>query len=174
MASIIVVAALVEPAAAQESVGATNPLDVVRTEDLEAFRLRPLFSPTRRPPPPEPELPEVVTPEEPPPNLQLIGVVEVSGRSIAIANNLDLGTTVSLEANDTMGDWDVMAITRESLELGSGERTAAFRLFQPGRARQQQPEAQRAVETRPRTALSDASSDTLLKILRGEIKISDK
>ncbi|WP_420391663.1 hypothetical protein [Acuticoccus sp.] len=160
----------------QADAAPANPMASVPSSALEAFRERPLFSPTRRPPQPapEPEPQRTAPPPAPRPNLELIGVIEIAGRSIAIVNNLGAGTTISLEADDSHAGWRVEAIDRASLTLAREGRTETFALFQPGRERNtaEAPEAARV--TAGRASLADASSDTLLKILRGEITIVDE
>lgn len=152
---------------------AAHPL-AGRGADLSAAaRARPLFSPTRRPPSAAPR--RVVLPPAPveaEPELVLIGVMELSGRVVAIVEDLEEGTTVSLQPGDIVGRWTVEAVAADSITLSDGDQSVALQLFDPGRPHADAPEPEPDNPTPyPRHALSDVSSDTLVKILRGELKI---
>ncbi|ORE96332.1 hypothetical protein ATO13_05700 [Stappia sp. 22II-S9-Z10] len=145
-----------------------------RGADLSAAaRARPLFSPTRRPPSAAPR--RIVLPPAPveaEPELVLIGVMELSGRVVAIVEDLEEGTTVSLQPGDIVGRWTVEAVAADSITLSDGDQSVALQLFDPGRPHADAPEPEPDNPTPyPRHALSDVSSDTLVKILRGELKI---
>ncbi|WP_139312771.1 hypothetical protein [Acuticoccus yangtzensis] len=152
---------------------AAHPL-AGRGADLSAAaRARPLFSPTRRPPSAAPR--RVVLPPAPveaEPELVLIGVMELSGRVVAIVEDLEEGTTVSLQPGDIVGRWTVEAVAADSITLSDGDQSVALQLFDPGRPHADAPDPEPDNPTPyPRHALSDVSSDTLVKILRGELKI---
>lgn len=120
------------PAEAQDEPpeGIANPL-ALTLDDLGAALSRPLFSPSRRPPQPPPRIAPRRAPVDDTPDLQLMGVMEIEGRSIAIVQDLGADDTRSLELDEAVGNWTVEAITASSLTLSDGNRTLRLQLFKP-------------------------------------------
>ncbi|UOM34670.1 hypothetical protein [Acuticoccus sp. I52.16.1] len=159
--------ALGEPAPA-------HPLAGLTRENVAAARERPLFAPTRRPPAAKPR--RVTLPASPvltQPELQLIGVVEMGGRSIAIVSALDTEETLTLHTGAHVGPWSVEAITPGGVTLREGDRRVVLELFEPDRERSEDEDPPAEATPYPRHALSDVSSDMLMKILRGEARIEN-
>lgn len=146
-AAAAVIALLATGAAAQEAAGGLNPLGGLDKSTLQGFRERPLFAPSRRPPPvetpPAPVDAPVAVAEPPPPapqpNLRLTGVLEGPDDSIAVVQDLDANVTTQLRLGDMMNGWLVTAIDPVALRLTLGEREEEYRLFDPSR-RPQGPE----------------------------------
>lgn len=145
-----------EPTAATEAAATTaaetdrfvlNNLSPLTVDGLTGFRDRPLFTPSRMPPappvvevPPEPEPepePEPVAepaPEVVPPNVRLAGVLDTSGATIALIQDLASGITKPYRSGETIEDWLVDAIEPTRVQLSYEGRTWDLRLFQPGTA----------------------------------------
>ncbi len=121
-----------EPAAVAE-----NPQAPISLDRLTATRDRPLFSPSRRPPPtaefrpvaPPTAPPRAPPPPSPPPSLTLLGTFE---------SNEEVGATVRLGTNERptilrfgsyIEGWRVTEISRHRLVLSLDDRTAVFTLF---------------------------------------------
>ncbi|MBH0237845.1 hypothetical protein [Methylobrevis albus] len=119
-----------------------NPLAAFGADDLAGFRDRPLFSPTRRPPPPFVEEvieePAYVEPEpeepmpEPPPNLALVGIVEAGPTAFAVVRDLDAGTVTSLRLGESLGRWRLAAVAADHIRLEDGTESQELRIFVPG------------------------------------------
>jgi general secretion pathway protein N len=101
-------------------------------ERLSVTRERPLFSPTRRPPPPPP-LPVVSRPELPappsPPTVHLFGIVVDAEGAHAIVRNGTSGPMVRVRIGDEVGGWKVSQIEGRKLVLSLDDRFATFTLF---------------------------------------------
>ena len=104
---------------------------------LEATRNRPLFSPTRRPPPlpshPAPVAIEPVVPPPPPPRLQLSGVIIGSGKRVAIVVRLGDAKTLSVEIGSQIDGWTVAAILPRGITLRRDARDFMVELPEPGK-----------------------------------------
>lgn len=119
-----------------------NPMAARGPDDLAGFRDRPLFSPSRRPPPPVVEEvieePVYVEPEpeeplpEPPPNLALIGIVEAGSTAFAVLRDLDAGTVTTLRVGESLGRWRLGAVAADHVRLEDGTETQELRIFVPG------------------------------------------
>ncbi|GLK80170.1 hypothetical protein [Methylopila turkensis] len=117
-----------------------NPLQSLGAASLTGFRDRPLFTPSRRPPPapvadeaPAP-LEEAAAPEPPPavqPSLRLTGVIEGPDESVAVIEELGSKQVSQLRLGDMLDGWLVTAIDPAALRLTLGEREEEYRLFDP-------------------------------------------
>ncbi len=133
--SLAVALTFVAPAAAAP----LNPLDALRLEDLAATRARPLFAPTRRPPPPpaarieqapRPEPSPVVAKPEPPP-FELIGAVVGERESYAVLRRRGSEKAARFRLGDDADGWRVGAIGLRSVTLAREGRTQSLALAAP-------------------------------------------
>jgi general secretion pathway protein N len=99
---------------------------------LEATRLRPLFSPTRRPPPvvavvaaPAPLAPAAVP--APPPAVQLTGVI-IGDKRMAIVRRAADPRPINIEVGSTIDGWTVSAISSREIELRQERRVVTIAL----------------------------------------------
>lgn len=114
-----------------------NPLSALDPAALDAFRGRPLFAPSRRPPPPRQVLvapPAPVAIEAPPPDLRLVGVVAGVDNAVAILRRPAGGSALSLKLGDSVETWRVQAIGPDRVTLRDGARETTYRLFGVGPA----------------------------------------
>jgi hypothetical protein len=132
-------AGMAERAAAQPRQGestamVTDPLQWISLDRLSATRDRPLFSPSRRPPPvieatpappPPPRLP--LAPPLPPPTLTFFGTFE-SNEQLG-ANVQTGGKAAIVRFGSYIEGWRVTEISRHRLVLSLDDRTAVFTLF---------------------------------------------
>ncbi|HUG62470.1 MAG TPA: hypothetical protein VMP03_11520 [Methylomirabilota bacterium] len=123
-----------------------NPLAEVSLDSLGNFRDRPLFVPSRRPPPPpqaivdpEPEEPQVLyeepEPEEGPaetPTVTLSGILEIDSESVAMLRDQTEDTTLAVRVGDPVEAWTVAAIGNDSITLELDGEEHEIRIFQPG------------------------------------------
>lgn len=124
-------------AAAQDAAPSSaplNPLSSLRPSDFQAFRERPLFTPSRRPPPIVPSLPERAPPvraevEDEPPNVRLTGVVHGAAAPMAVLQRPDAGGTTTVRIGDDVEGWAVAAIDSVGVRLVRGTRAREYRLF---------------------------------------------
>jgi hypothetical protein len=123
-------------AGAQPDAALANPLAAHSIAEFTATRERPLFSPTRRPPPPPvvAEVPRPVAPQSPasppsPPSMALFGTVIGLNGARALIRSGDAGKIVEVGAGDAVGGWTVNQIDKRHLVLSLGERLATFELF---------------------------------------------
>jgi hypothetical protein len=117
----------VQPGAALSSPLAGQPFD-----HLSATRKRPLFSPTRRPPPlPEPIVrgPEPPPPPLPPPHVALFGIVMDGDEARAIVRTSPADHVVRVRIGDDVGGWKVAQIEARRLVLALDGRVATFTMF---------------------------------------------
>ena len=120
--------------------GPAGPLDALRLEDLSATRERPLFAPTRRPPPPprveaSPEVAPVETKAvavvaEPPP-FDLVGVVIGPGAAIALLRNKTTSQVVRLRAGEDSDGWRIGELGVRSVVLDRDGRRESLALAAP-------------------------------------------
>jgi hypothetical protein len=107
-------------------------------ESLDATRARPLFSPSRRPPPPPapiaaPILPPAPVPvAAPPPDIQLVGVVFGGRTHTAIVEHPADPRPINVEVGDQIDGWTVTEIRPREIVLEHGPRTVTIGLPQPG------------------------------------------
>jgi general secretion pathway protein N len=143
---------LAQPAAPLPQTG--NPLWAVPLRTLSATRERPIFSPSRRPPPaavavapaePTPLVPRPAVPERP--ALALVGTIVGEGESIAIFYNPTTKTTVRLrlgESDDT--GWKLVAVDARTILLEKDRQSVTLALPAPGEAPAGPPGAPRGAE----------------------------
>lgn len=165
------------PGQAQSGGAGLNPL-AQAMRPLGSFAGKPLFSPSRRPPPPAPA---AVAPVESvidiaPPEFELVGIVRMADRTVGLVR-AGQGDMQSLEVGDNLDGWDVAAIGSSTLDLRSGERQETLRLFDPGKP-SSPPGANGgdrgdgSVPATPvrdaatRASLADIGGEELLKLLR--------
>jgi general secretion pathway protein N len=127
------------PAAAQAQPG--NPLWAVPLRTLSATRERPIFSPSRRPPPaavvaipaePAPQAaPRPVVAERP--ALALVGTIVGEGERIAIFYNSTTRTTMRLRLGETDdAGWKLVAVDARTTLLEKGPQSVTLALPVPG------------------------------------------
>ena len=117
-----------------------DPLDALRLEDLSATRDRPLFTPTRRPPPPAPveaaPSPEPAQVEEKaivlgPPPFDLVGSVIGEGAAVALLRNRTTNKVVRVKSGDDAEGWRVGAIGLRTVALAHEARKETLALAAP-------------------------------------------
>jgi type II secretory pathway component PulC len=113
----------------------------VRLEDLSATRERPLFSPTRRPPPPvETPAPlpsqlvekKEATPSTPP--FDLLGVVTGDENSFVLLRNRSTHEVTRMRRGDEKDGWKVEAVKLRSVALARDGRVENLALAIPAAA----------------------------------------
>ena len=118
-----------------------TPLMLPPLERCTAVVERPLFSPTRRMPTPPPlvrEVPEAPVAEAPvdegpeEPDLRFFGTVRQGGTAAALVTYPATAEVARLRPGDTVGDWEVLSVDRNRLELGLGEERRSFEIFGAG------------------------------------------
>jgi len=109
-----------------------NPLTRLSLDGLPATRERPLFAPTRRPPP----APAVVgladaapPPPPPPPSLSLFGIVKNTDGASALVRAQASDKIQRLRVGDKLGGWEVARIEERQLVLELEDRSTTFTLF---------------------------------------------
>ena len=110
-------------------------------ERFTAVVERPLFSPTRRMPPtpvvsepdapaPIAEAPAAEGPAEP--ELRFFGTVRQGGTAAALVTYPATAEVARLRLGDAVGEWQVISVDRNRLELGLGEERRTFEIFGAG------------------------------------------
>jgi hypothetical protein len=110
----------------------SSPLARQPLDRLSATRERPLFSPTRRPPPvPVPIVhePEPPPPPPPPPDVALFGIVMDGDEARAIVRTSPAANVVRVRIGDDIGGWKVAQIEGRRLVLALDGRVATFTMF---------------------------------------------
>jgi general secretion pathway protein N len=155
--------------------GPRNPLDALRLQDLNETRARPLFAPTRRPPPPivraAPPPPPIVEAKPAPPAappFELLGAVVGERDSFVLLRRQGGAKALRLRAGDEAEGWRVGQIGLRSvtLERNGSERTLAL---QVAHSRAAAPEA-RTTETPAPAPPSSPLAENLARNLRRERK----
>jgi general secretion pathway protein N len=141
-----------QPAAPQPQTG--NPLWAVPLRTLSATRERPIFSPSRRPPPaavavvpaePTPLAPRPAVAERP--ALALVGTIVGEGESIAIFYNSTTKTTIRLRLGQTDDTgWKLVAVDARTILLEKERQSVTLALPAPGEAPAGPPSAPRGAE----------------------------
>jgi hypothetical protein len=115
------------PPSATEPVLHGNPLWGITLESLSATRDRPLFSPSRRPPPavvaPNTPLRVMAPPEPEKPPLDLLGVVTGSGEGYAVFVNTATHAIVSLRTGEGNDGWILLGAKGGEAVLERHDRT---------------------------------------------------
>jgi general secretion pathway protein N len=127
-------------AAATKTIPTGNPLWAVPLKALSVTRERPIFSPSRRPPPPvvvglppEPVRPRVVQkPAEPErPRLALVGTVTGEAENIAVFLDEATKEVVRLKAGENHTGWILRSVTGREVVLQKDSETAILALPTP-------------------------------------------
>lgn len=131
---------ITRPASAPAQTG--NPLWAVPLRTLSATRERPLFSPSRRPPPaaiatapvePVHQAPPPVVAERP--ALALVGTIVGEGENIAIFYNTLTRATIRLRLGDTDdAGWKLVAVDARTTLLEKGRQSVTLALPAPNEA----------------------------------------
>jgi general secretion pathway protein N len=123
-----------------------NPVAAPPLTQLDQTRRRPLFSPTRRPPPLPPPAVAETRPEAPPPappSLVLLGVLSDADGNRAIIRPGPTEKTRILKVGDDIAGWNVTEIAFRRLVIRREARSQAFALFegvpQPAKAKSARP-----------------------------------
>lgn len=112
----------------------SNPLWSMSLEDLAATRERPLFSPTRRPPPPalpsaDPALASV--PAAAPP-FSLVGTVSSGEEKIVVLFDKNAKAPVTLRLGATASGWTLAKVDGRTVVLRRDDVSATLALPAPG------------------------------------------
>ncbi|MCA6120293.1 hypothetical protein J6500_00015 [Bradyrhizobium sp. WSM 1704] len=115
---------------------ANNPVELQPLQQLSATKDKPLFSPTRRPPP-KPVAPvarqEPPPPPAPPPSVVVLGIVsENGGGRAAIRTAGTSDKVVRVRTGDDVDGWKVERIEPRRLVLTQGERSVDLAMFGGG------------------------------------------
>ena len=124
-----------------------NPLWSLPLSALSGTRERPIFSPSRRPPPPPavaapfvpsvgPPQPPSKTPEPDHPLLILLGTLTGDSQGVAIFLNEADKTTLRLRTGEGHGGWVLHSIRGGEVTFEKGERTATLAMAPLGSAAQ--------------------------------------
>jgi len=116
----------------EPSAAVANPVAAQSLDHLSATRERPLFSPSRRPPPPP--LAPVVQRAAPvlplaAPSVDLFGIVSDEEGARAIVRTGPGNKILRIRVGDEIGGWKVSQIEGRKLVLSLGERSTTFTLF---------------------------------------------
>lgn len=108
---------------------AINPLASLDKQSLRDMIERPLFTPSRRPPPepaPSQAEPAFVPPPLPPPSpdYMLLGIIRNGDRATALLRSQSDGRNLRVEAGDTIGGWEIAAVGTVSVRLKRGDGAA--------------------------------------------------
>ena len=118
------------PAQGSSNVTLSNPLAAQSLERLSATVDRPLFSPSRRPPPgPVAQPPQPPVPPAPPPNLVLSGIVMDGKNARAVVQLGAEKRILHAQIGDNIAGWTVSRIEGRKLVLSLDGRFATFTLF---------------------------------------------
>jgi general secretion pathway protein N len=130
----------IPPASKREISG--NPLWGITLKQLSNTRDRPIFSPSRRPPPaPVVNRPFVPPPPPPPPappkpperlNLALLGTIAGENEGIALFMETTTQNVVRLRTGEAHEGWVLKSVHRREAELEKNNRTETVSLPTPG------------------------------------------
>jgi general secretion pathway protein N len=124
---------------AREQVTPSNPLWAIPLKSLTKTRERPLFSPSRRPPPPAvvavPRVapPKIIARPTAPqrPNMQLIGTVISDGESIGVFLDQTSNVLVRLKTGEGHSGWILRSIKAREATLEKESQKETLRLPAP-------------------------------------------
>ena len=140
------------PPAAERAVSG-NPLWAIPLKDLTATRERPIFSPSRRPPPPavvaKPYVPPPKSAEPDRPQLALIGTVAGENDGLGIFLDQTTNQVIRLKLGDGLRGWVLRQILRREVTLEKDQATTVLALPAPA-IRQEPTGTQLAEEPRGR------------------------
>jgi len=128
-----------EESAAPEGTVNPNPLSSLDLEGLTATLAAPLFTPSRTGPiveapveefveAPRPT-PEVAT-EEPPPGLQLVGIVLTDAANTALLKDPASNEIHRLGSGEEFQGWSLTIVDARSVEFRSGDRVEGLKMFE--------------------------------------------
>ena len=127
-----------EPAPSAEPSINGNPLWMIPRESLTATRERPIFLPSRRPPPavvarPSVELPKSLppAPEAQRPALRLLGVVTGTKADVAIFISETTQKTIRLKMGEGHEGWVLQSVKAREVVLEKNRRSAVIELPAP-------------------------------------------
>ncbi|GKQ53482.1 hypothetical protein [Bradyrhizobium sp. Ce-3] len=115
-----------------------NPLWGIPLKTLSNTRDRPVFSPSRRPPPAVVAEPEVSKPPPPrkvatePPSLSLVGTIAGDDESFGIFLDQTNKTALRLKIGDEFQGWKLRSISGREVTMQKDEQAAVLTLPQPG------------------------------------------
>ena len=107
-------------------------------EQLSEIVERPLFSPTRRMPPPPPRVASTATSTQPTapaasgpaePELRFFGTIRRGEMAAALVSYPGTGAVARLRPGDQVGDWQVLSVDGNHLELGLGDERRSYEIF---------------------------------------------
>jgi hypothetical protein len=106
----------------------TNPLADFDTSLLKDWIERPLFAPSRQRPAAvaaaTPRAAPQVTPKQPPPSYDLLGILRDGERAIALLRKKGEGTSFRVEVGDMIGGWRVARMEPASVVLERADGTS--------------------------------------------------
>ncbi|KQP15360.1 hypothetical protein [Methylobacterium sp. Leaf93] len=115
---------------------ALNPLHSIAPQSLTAFRDRPLFEASRRryvaprpTPVAEPVARAPAAPVPPPPNLRLLGLLQLGHEDLAIVRDLADRKIHRLRTGDVIQAWTVTIVSRAAIELALDKDRQELRMF---------------------------------------------
>ena len=119
-----------------------NPLEALKLEDLAATRDRPVFAPTRRPPPPRVEVAPAPPPAPPaemvavdaPPPFDLVGAAVGSRSSFVLLRDRGTYEVTRLRSGEEAQGWRVGAIGARSVMLERNGRAQSLAIANPSTA----------------------------------------
>jgi general secretion pathway protein N len=138
----VVTAQSAQPPSAPQRALSPNPLWEVSLEGLSSTRERPVFSPSRRPPPPViasvPLPKEAPPPPKPPvierPRLSLVGTITGDEESFGIFVEQTTNAALRLKLGEDYQGWKLQAVQGREVTLEHNEQTAILTLPEPGAA----------------------------------------
>jgi hypothetical protein len=146
-----------KPPAGPERALSDNPLWEIPLESLSSTRDRPVFSPSRRPPPravasaPPPK--QAPSPPKPArterPQLSLVGTIMGVEESFGIFVEQTTRAALRLKLGEDYQGWKLQAVQGREVTLEHDQQTATLTMPQPGTAAQNQPKVETVVAPRP-------------------------
>ena len=130
--------AVTSDAPAAEAATPPAAFELPPLEQLSEVVERPLFSPTRRMPPPPPRAASTATSAQPTapaasgpaePELRFFGTIRQGGTAAALVSYPGTGAVARLRPGDQVGDWQVLSVERNHLELGLGDERRSYEIF---------------------------------------------
>ncbi len=136
--SVTTVRAVVAAPAAPARTPSANPLWEIPLSQLTETRNRPIFSPSRRPPPvaavvdPTPVKPPPRKKELRPPPLSLVGTIAGDDESFGIFLDESTKAALRLKVGEDYQGWKLQAIRGREVTMQKDEQTAVLTLPAPG------------------------------------------
>jgi general secretion pathway protein N len=127
------------PPPASERTLSANPLWEIPMASLSSTRERPIFSPSRRPPPPaivavpvanDPPAPKPQRVERP--QLSLVGTIAGGGQSIGIFVDQTTEAALRLKLGEDYQGWKLRSVQGREVTLERDQQTTILSLPQPG------------------------------------------